>query len=137
MYKRIAVPVDLAHLDKIDRALSVAADLAKHYGSTLTYIGVTTTTPSQVARTPADYAEKLEAFSASQSKIYGHDVAIKVCVSHDPAIDLDKTLLGAVQEIGADLVVMASHIPGLADYVWPSHGGSIATHSSASVHLVR
>lgn len=137
MYKNIAVPIDLAHIDQLEKALMVAADLANHYGSTLTYIGVSPATPTAVARTPAEYAEKLEAFAASEAKARGHEVAFKVCVSHDPAIDLDETLLEAVQEIGADLVVMASHIPGLAEYVWPSHGGSIASHSDASVHLVR
>ena len=36
-----------------------------------------------------------------------------------------------------DLVVMATHLPNVADYVWASHGGHLATHSKASVFLVR
>jgi hypothetical protein len=32
---------------------------------------------------------------------------------------------------------MATHRPGLADRLWPSNGGKVATHSGASVLLVR
>jgi nucleotide-binding universal stress UspA family protein len=37
--------------------------------------------------------------------------------------------------VGADLVIMASHIPKLFDL--GSHGGRVASHTSASVMLVR
>ncbi|MGD8310649.1 MAG: hypothetical protein PVG98_14530 [Chromatiales bacterium] len=43
----------------------------------------------------------------------------------------------AVDDIGADLVVMASHIPDVVDYIWPSNGGKVAGHSDASVFVVR
>jgi len=42
-----------------------------------------------------------------------------------------------VEEAGADLVVMASHVPNVTDYIWPSHGGWVAEHSDASVFVVR
>ena len=58
-------------------------------------------------------------------------------ISHDPAIDLDDTLMKAQHETGADLVVMQSHVPNITDYVWPSNGGTMATHSDASVFVVR
>ena len=43
----------------------------------------------------------------------------------------------AVEDTGADLVIMASHKPGLAEYFWPSNGGKLASHSGVSVLLVR
>ena len=55
--------------------------------------------------------------------------------AHDPAVELDRKLEDAVQEIGADLVVMGSHIPRAFDL--GSHGGRIATHTDVSVMLVR
>lgn len=58
-------------------------------------------------------------------------------VSHDRVADIDDILLNAVKEVGADVVLMASHIPTLVDYIWPSNGGKIAAHSEASVFLVR
>jgi hypothetical protein len=32
---------------------------------------------------------------------------------------------------------MASHVPGLTEYVWPSNGGKLAGHAKASVFVVR
>ena len=58
-------------------------------------------------------------------------------IAHDPATEVDDALLRAIDETGADLVVMQSHIPGLVDYVWPSNGGKIAGHAKASVMVVR
>ena len=58
-------------------------------------------------------------------------------IAHDPTTEVDDALLRAVDETGADLVVMQSHIPGLIDYVWPSNGGKIAGHAKASVLVVR
>ena len=43
----------------------------------------------------------------------------------------------AIEEVGADLVVMATHIPGAAEHLFASHGGSVAAHAKISVFLVR
>lgn len=137
MYTKIMVPVDLAHANKLGKALTTAADLSKHYGIPVCYVGVTAPTPGEVAHSPAEFAQKLESFGRQEAKLHGHEVTTMACTSSDPSIDLDDTLLKAVAETGADLVVMASHIPGLVEHLWPSHGGKIASHSDASVLVVR
>ncbi|SEA85076.1 universal stress protein [Rubrimonas cliftonensis] len=137
MYDAIMVPVDLAHADKLDKALSVAADLAKLYAAPICYVGVTAATPGSVAHSPREYEQKLGAFARAQAEARGVEATSRALVSHDPAVDLDEALLDAVRETGADLVVMASHVPGLLDAVWPSHGGALASHASTSVMLVR
>lgn len=137
MYKQIMVPVDLTHAEQLEKALQTAADLAKHYGCPVTYVGVTPETPSPVAHNPTEFAQKLEAFANEQASKHGHQTAAKAYASHDPAIDIDDTLMKAIRETGADLVVMQSHVPNVTDYIWPSHGGSVASHSDASVFVVR
>ncbi len=137
MYKQIMVPVDLTHIEHLQKALQTAADLAKHYGSPVTYVGVTPETPSPVAHNPTEYAQKLEAFAQEQASKHGHSASSKAYASTDPAIDINDTLIKAVRETGADLVVMQSHVPNVTDYIWPSHGGSVASHSDVSVFLVR
>ncbi len=137
MFKKIMVPLDLAHVDKLGKALGVAADLADHYSVPICYVGVTASTPGSVAHNPEEYAKKLEAFSVAQSEALGLATQCKSYVTHDPAVDLDDALLRAVEETGADLVVMASHIPNIADYIWPSNGGKVSSHAKVSVLLVR
>ena len=137
MYKKILVPVDLEHIGKLDKALSTAADLAKHYNTSVCYAGVTTTTPTSVARTPAEFAEKLEAFVSAEAKARGINIDAHVTQSHDPAADLGDTLLGAIEAVGADLVVMASHLPGLPEHIFTSNAGFVASHATVSVFVVR
>ena len=50
---------------------------------------------------------------------------------------IGEVLLAESSAIGADLVVMQSHLPNITDYIWPSNGGTIATRSRASVLVVR
>ena len=137
MYARIMIPVDLTHADKLDKALKTAAGLASLYNIPVHYVGVTSNAPSGVAHTPEEYAGKLEAFAAGQARDHGVEQTSKAYVRHDPSVELGRTLLDAIDECGADLVVMASHVPGLPDHLFTSHAGHLATHSSASVFVVR
>lgn len=137
MYTHIMIPVDLAHAGKLSKALRTGADLARHYGAKVTYVGVTAPTPGPLGHNPKEYGDRLAAFAEAERATHGHEVAAHAVVAHDPTTDLDDALLRTVDQIGADLVVMASHIPGLADYLWPSNGGKIAGHSRASVFVVR
>lgn len=137
MFQRILAPVDLAHLDKLERALKITTDAAKHHGVPVTYVSVAAAAPSPVAGNPDEFRKKLDAFVRQQSDIAGIDATAHAIISHDPTTDVDDALLSAIEETGADLVIMASHKPGVADYFWPSNGGKIASHSDASVFVVR
>ena len=137
MYKSIMVPVDLEHKDVLGKALEVAADLAKHYGAKITAVSVTSSAPTSVAHNPAEFSEKLKAFAVEQSALYGAPFMAKSMISHDPAVDLDETLEKAASELNADLVVMASHVPGFMDHVFSSRAGYLASHATISVMVVR
>ncbi|WP_460274859.1 universal stress protein [Celeribacter sp. ULVN23_4] len=137
MFTKIVVPVDLAHADKLAAALETAADLALLYKASVVYVGVTASPPGSLGHNPTEYAERLVQFAQDQGEHYGFDVETRAVVSHDPATDLDKSLAKAVKDTGGDLVVMATHVPNVADHFWPSHGGKLATHTDASVFLVR
>jgi nucleotide-binding universal stress UspA family protein len=137
MYKRIMVPVDLAHIERLDKAITTATDLARHYGVPICFVGVTAETPTEVAHTPKEFAQKLEAFGATQSKKHGLDIDTAAYPSHDPTVDLDDTLIGAAKDNGADLIVMASHVPGLPEHIFASNAGAVASHAEVSVFVVR
>lgn len=137
MYSKIMVPVDLGHVDKLGKALGIASQMARISGAEVVYVGVTGTAPSGVAHTPEEFAAKLDAFAVEQAEASGHAASGHAMVSHDPAADLERTLTKAVEETGADLVVMATHVPGALDMFGPNHGGELARHSKISVFLVR
>jgi nucleotide-binding universal stress UspA family protein len=137
MYRKIMVPVDLVHVERLGKALDTAADLAKHYGIPVCYVGVTPETPSEIAHTPQEYAAKLEEFGKEQAAKHGVETSAAAFASHDPTVDLDKTLLQAIKETGSDLVVMASHVPGFADHIFSSNAGMVASHADVSVFVIR
>ena len=137
MYTRIMVPVDLAHVDKLSKALETAAKIAKGDSATIVYAGVGTTAPSAVAHTPEEFAAKLDAFVAEQRAAHGITAEAHAMRSHDVAIDLADKLIEAARELRADLVVMASHVPGAGDHVFHSNAGHVAAHAPVSVFIVR
>lgn len=105
MYKKIMVPVDLAHLDLLEKPLAVAADMAKHYHAAICYVGVTSSQPSQIARTPKNTHKKIKAFAQEQALGGGgreQQVETRVYSSPDPIADPDDILAKAIKEIGAD-----------------------------------
>ncbi len=136
-YKNIMIPVDLEHIETLEKALGVAADLAQHYSAALTVVSVTSPAPGSVAHNPAEFADKLAKFAESQSAMRGVPFASKAVVSNDPTIDMDDALEQAAGELNADLVVMASHVPGFWDHIISSRGGYLASHSHISVLVVR
>lgn len=137
MFRQIMVPVDLAHLGKLERALKLAAEEARNHDATVTYVSVTSAAPGPLGHNPEEFGEKLEAFAEGEAARHGISAKAHVIVSHDPTTDVDDALLKVADEIDADLILMASHRPGMADYFWPSNGGKVAAHSNASVLVVR
>lgn len=137
MFKKIMVPIDLVHRDNMGRALDAAADLARRYRAEICLVGVTATTPGPIAHTPEEFGQKLADFADQQAKERDVAMTSHVLTSHDPRIQMNRELESLVGELNADLVVMATHLPGIRDYVWSGHGAHMAAHSDASVFLVR
>ena len=139
MYRKILVPVDMTHMDKLSRALDTAIDIGKHYGASICYVAVTNSTPSGAAHNPKELASKLADFANEQGQTHGIKTESKVMSTADTAVELDHRLLEAIKETGADLVVMASHAPGIGDrlHIIHSNGSTIVKHSDVSVFVVR
>lgn len=138
MYHKIMVPTDLIHLDELEKSLKTAADLSKLYGAPIVYIGVTGTKPDEAAHNPAVYQQQLDNFARDQAEKHAIETSGKVYSGDDLSSDLDAVLLDALLETHCDLVVIASHTPtSVSGYFLPSHGGKLASQSSATVMLVR
>lgn len=137
MYKRIMVPVDLAHAEKLSRALDVAARLGGLEGATLVYTGVASEAPGAVAHNPKEFNDKLQAYADQQRAAHGLAVEAHAVTSHDPAVDLNEKLVAAADEVNADLIVMASHVPGVADHWFHGHAAYVAQNAPISVFVVR
>jgi nucleotide-binding universal stress UspA family protein len=138
MFRRIMVPVDLAHAARLERALAASADLARASGAELVYVGVTGSQPGTVARTFEEFRAKLDAFARATAERLGHPNARAEAIRlHDVTVDLDRALIAKAREIDADLIVMGSHVPGALEHLIGSNAGYVASHAPISVFVVR
>lgn len=137
MYKKIMVPVDLGHKDRLEKAVATAADLSKTYKAPVQMVAVTGSAPSAVAHNPEEFAEKLAAFAAAESTRHDVEFGSHAITTADPAVDLDDRLGREAHDLGVDLIVMGSHVPGFAEHLFSSNAGYLASHADISVFVVR
>lgn len=137
MFSKIMVPVDLAHTETLEKAINVAADMAKLYGASICLVGVSASAPSQAARNEDVYKEKLAKYAEDQSAKYGLQFDHQAVHSNDPAIELDDALAKTGKKLGADLVVMASHVPRFMDHFFSSNASHLLAHTLISLVIVR
>lgn len=137
MFKKILSPIDLAHVEKLEKALTVTSEMARAYGAEVCFISVTGSSPGALGRTPEESKRHMAEFAAAQAEKFGIQTSSRVIISPDPSVDMNRNLAAAVRDSGADLVVMATHPPGISDYIWSGHGAHLAAHSEASVMLIR
>jgi len=139
MYTKIMVPVDLQHIEKIEKSLSTAANLARFYEVPVCYVAVTGQVPNRVAPSPEKFEVELNMFAREQADQFGIETSCRVKPSVDVPVELDDKLLEAIEEIEADLVVMASHIPDVPDrlHLMTSNAADIVKRAGVSVFVVR
>ena len=122
----ILVPVDLDEESSWRKALPTAVDQARltggETGGTLHY----------------DVKELQEAARKRLGELMAQHVPQELhgetLVPHGTIYD---EIIKTADELGADLVVMASHRPSLKDYLLGPNTARVARHARTSVHIVR
>ena len=136
MFKTILLPVDMAHLDEGQRTLDVAkAIMSPDTELVLLYVMEDMPNWTDIDLPPnfkedsmQSSRQKLESFAASIDK----DVRVEVRLGHAYS-----TILKEAEDIDADLIILASHKPGLIDYFIGSTTSKVVSHASCSVVVVR
>jgi len=131
MFRNILVPVDLAHPRLADTAIAEARRIAERTGARVTVISVVPAWPDDLSRTPSDYQPDFDAYIASLGGAVEIEGILKIGGSVSGRIE------ETVDEIGADLIVMASHDPKITDYLIGSNAAHVALHARCSVLVMR
>ncbi|MGR3548307.1 MAG: universal stress protein [Roseovarius sp.] len=137
MFSTILVPVDLLHKDTLAKALDVAGDIAKRHGARIIVVGVGGELPNELGHNADEFTQTLHRFADELRDKYAVTVDAEPIISHDPEVETTSALMRAIEQTGADLVVVASHVPGFLEHIFASHGGYIAAHAKVSVLVVR
>ena len=139
MFKTILVPVDISQLEGARQALSLAKDVAKSRGGKIVLLNVIEEIPNYIAAeipaeifSTADEKAHTEMASFAESEGLGDDAEVVVAHGH-----ASRDILEFAHERKADMIVMASHDPGFADYFLGSTAGHVVRHAHCSVLVVR
>lgn len=140
MFKTVLVPIDFEHDGSWERSLEAAFSIARLDDAKLHILHVIRSTPPVVAQyLPKDYAPTAEiaALAALKEKVKARGVTeseARFIVRHG---EIYPEILDVAGEIGADLIVMAAHKPGMSDYLLGTTAARVARHAKCSVFLVR
>ncbi|MCF3972949.1 universal stress protein [Paracoccus salsus] len=141
MHENVLLPIDLEHEASWSKALGEAQGLVAE-GGTLHLLGIVPDIGSSMVATflPRGFEIKaldnmkvaLDSFAAAQ---VGEKIRVVTHVGHG---HISETILKSAAEVGADLIVMASHKPDeLRSFLISSQANSVVRHSPVSVLIVR
>jgi universal stress protein F len=136
MYKNIIVGIDLSHGDAGKELIARARSLVDE-GGTIRLIHVLEDVPSYIAaELPRDLADRRQAESKVELNLLTQGVPGN-CVSEVRSGAPASQILQAAEDHGADLIMIASHRPGLSDYFIGSTAARVVRHSQCSVLIAR
>lgn len=135
MYENILVPVSFDEARDAGAALDVARALAED-GAKFTLLHVIEEIPAYAltAQSPAFLLEATRAAEETLGKMAAKlgDAEVLVVDGHAA-----RTILDVAADKAADCIVMASHRPGLQDYLLGSAAAHVVRHAACSVHVLR
>ncbi len=143
MTKNIVSLIDVDDENSWRKALPAAIDYAKHIGARLHVLSIVPDgmfRMSVVAQIiPEDYETRLADEARERLAALVREQAVEG-IDVEPAVRLGsvyKEALNFARDIGADLIVMGAHKPGMADYLLGSNASQIVRHAKCSVWVVR
>ena len=140
MFKDILLAVDLSEPGSWKRALPAALELCMASSAALHVISVLPAIDPRVSSYfPADANRKMLAEVADDLRGFVKQhvpagVKVQDIVAQGK---IYQEILAAAERIGADLVVMASHRPGVGDYLLGANAAHVVRHCPRSVMVVR
>jgi len=138
MCSRILVPVDLSNTDKLTKALDIAARMAQEKAATVVYVGVVDAVPtSGKVQEGEKAAAALKGFAAQQAQAHQINTEAHVTLRGDLHLNVGSEVIQSARDKECDLIVMASHVPGLVEHILSSNAGYVASHAPMSVYVVR
>jgi len=139
MYKTVLIPVDLSHIEKSSKMIERARYLADTDKSQLTLLNVIPEIPSYVA---IDLPSGLHEKTLENAKADLINLARKHNLPSSTRIVVESgnpagVILAHAEEEKSDLIMVASHQPGLRDYLLGSVAGKVVRHAHCSVLVIR
>ena len=136
MYQKILVPIDMTHLAEGTSTLDVAIEHAEE-SSKIILLNVVEDIPNWVAiQLPANIIDVSLEHTAKELKAIANASGRSMEVEARTGSSYH-TILQVAEEKEVDLIIIASHRPGLQDYFLGSTASKVVRHAKCSVLVVR
>jgi nucleotide-binding universal stress UspA family protein len=136
MFKTILVPIDMAHVVEGKANIDIAAQYANS-GAKVILLNVIEDIPGwAAAELPADLLDNSREQIKTELKAIANASGMKMDVEVRTGHSY-KTILDVAREKQADLIIIASHRPGLQDYFLGSTAAKVVRHATCSVLVMR
>ena len=136
MFKTILVPIDMAHVAEGKANIEIAAQHADA-GAKIILLNVVEDIPNwAAAELPTNLQEnslkKAQADLQAIANASGRDLDVEVQSGRSY-----KTILEVADQRQVDMIIIASHRPGLQDYFLGSTAAKVVRHATCSVLVIR
>ena len=141
MFSIILVPIDLTEPDSSKRALDAAFHMARDYKSAMHVMTVVPDFGMSIVGGyfPEGFEQKAldgtrQRLDAFMQEAVPDDIEVKGHVAHG---SIYEEILRIAKEVGANVIVMASHHPAMRDYLIGPNAARVVRHATQSVLVVR
>ncbi len=139
MFKKILLPIDLAHVEEGSQLIETGRELADRNGADIVMVNVIHDIPDYIeAELPQGLRGKMKDRAKSQ---------LQALVAQNKLPDSTKVIvtvgspsrkiLETAAEENVDLIMIASHQPGLSDYLLGSTATKVVRHARCAVLVQR
>ena len=136
MYSTILVPIDMAHVAEGKTNIDLAAQHAAA-GAKIILLNVVEDIPNWAAiELPAGLIDQSMESAQNELKAIATAAGLKMEVEVRTGHSYN-TILDVAKEKNADMIIIASHRPGLQDYFLGSTAAKVVRHATCSVLVVR
>ena len=138
MYKNILIAVDAGEPASWADALPVAAELARCFSARLTLCSVVRDVEAELEAewSPIGYREMLELARVRLIELAATLPDLNADVEVGTGT-ICRGVLEVAERVQADLIVLASHVPELKDYLLSANAAQVARRAACSVLVVR
>ena len=136
MHNKVLVPIDIAHKEHVGAMLKIARAMGGE-NAEITLLHVVSDIPAYAAiEMRGDLLEKMNTWVSDEMKVIANSERIKKApeIRHGAP---GPCIVDAAEELGSDLIVIASHKPGLSDYFLGSTAARVVRHAGCSVFVMR
>lgn len=141
MFARILLPVDLEEESSWEKAIPAVLALRETFGSELHVLTITPEWPKGMYRLslPANFEQQLAASAAAglDTFLREHMPEGLSVTRHVKVGSVYRMILETAADIAADLIVMVSHRPEMADYLIGANASRVVRHAEVSVLVIR